>query len=216
MWQWLRGIGKIMRGQNPVTPEQTRLLARYKQLRQVGLQLNNRLVATLTKSALNERGKKLGMLKKNTLVLDSEDEIAVLMDYCLHDIRQQGANAIERYLAESPPAADSDEMVLLQALRQARFTILVLEAAEPGFGVQVRDLLRDEVLFLIDVGFSRTAPPGLMLAARIMAPQGIWQTTGAALPLGVPSAEDRAGFLRALATDFPAMDLRNQPPHQAS
>src|SRR5437764_3440116 len=161
------------------------ILARYKHLRQAGLELNNRLVKTLPRSVLDEGGKKLGILKKNVLVLDTEDEIAVLMDYCIYDIRRQGINAVERYLAESPPPADSDEMVILQAMRQARYSLFMVEATAPGVGVHVRDLLRDEPLFLVDVGFSASGAPGYVLAARIMAPEGITETTGAALPFGV-------------------------------
>jgi hypothetical protein len=195
--------------------QHTELLARYKHLRQVGLRLNHRLVKTLSKSVLDEGGKKLGTLKKNVLVLDTEDEIVVLMDYCIHDVRRQGVNAVERYLAESPPAPDSEEMVLLQAMRQARYSLFAVEAAEPGVGVHVRDLLRDEPLFLVDVGFSRTATPGLVLAARVMAPEGISQTTGAALPFGVLPAANRAEFLGGLATTFKLPDLRHLSPEGA-
>lgn len=90
------------------------LLARYQRLRQVGLALNNRLVETLPRSVLDEGGHKLGLLRGNVLTLDTEDELAPLMDYCLHDVRRQGLNTIERYLAESPPPPGSDELVLLE------------------------------------------------------------------------------------------------------
>src|SRR5439155_15441259 len=115
------------------------LLPRYKHLRRVGLELNNRLVKTVSRSILDEGGKKLGILKRNVLTLDTEDEIAVLMDYCLHDVRRHGVNAVERYLAETPPVAEPDEVILLRALRQARYSLFVVESAEPGVGVHVRD-----------------------------------------------------------------------------
>lgn len=161
------------------------LLARYKHLRQVGLELNNRLVQTLSRSVVNEGGKKLGILKGKVLTLDTEDEIAVLMDYCLHDLRRDGVNAVEQYLRASAPTPESDEWILLQALRQARYSLFATEATEPGVGVHARDLLRDEPLFIVDVGFSRSASVGMVLAARIVSPEGINMTTGAALPVGV-------------------------------
>jgi SEC-C motif len=140
----------------------------------------------------------------------------VLMDFCIYDVRRQGTNAVERYLAESPPASNSDEMVLLQAMREARFSLLAVEALEPGVGARVRDLLRDEELFLVDVGFSHTAPLGMVLAARIMAPEGIHMTTGAALPVGVLSAEDRFGFLQGIVAAFKDADFRHLTPTEAS
>jgi hypothetical protein len=56
------------------------LLTRYRRIREVRLQLNNVLVGTIPKRALQECGRKLGYLRKNTLVFDSEDDMAVLMD----------------------------------------------------------------------------------------------------------------------------------------
>src|SRR5580698_683308 len=105
-------------------------LPRYQQLRQLAVKLNTRLVERLPKDALDEGGKQLGILKGKTLVLDTEDEIAVLMDYCLYNVRRQGMNTIERYLAEAPPPPDSDEMVILKGMQQARYTLFVVEAIE--------------------------------------------------------------------------------------
>jgi hypothetical protein len=191
-------------------------LTRYQQLRRVGLELNTRLTKTLSKSELDEGGRKLGILQRDVLVLDTEDEIAVLMDYCLHDVRRHGATAVERYLAAPPAAVGADEMVLLQALRQARFSLFAVESSEPGVGVHVRDLLRDEPLFLVDVGLSRSAAVGLVLAARVMAPEGIGMTTGAALPAGVLSPSQRSAFVESLAADFGGTDLRDPSPEEAS
>jgi hypothetical protein len=190
-------------------------LARYQHLRQVGLELNNRLVQTLPRRALDEGGKKLGILKKNTLILDSEDEIAVLMDYCLHDVRSHGLNAIERYLAESPPPDGSDEHIILEAKRRAHFTLVVVESAEPGVGVYARDLFCDEEIFLVDIGFSLTAAAGMILATRLMTADGITMTTGAALPVGRLSAAELSQFLERLETTAPVKDLHHLLPKQA-
>jgi hypothetical protein len=191
------------------------LLPRYKHLRQAGLELNNRLVKVVSRSVLDEGGKKLGILKRNVLTLDTEDETAVVMDYCLHDVRRRGLNAVERYLSESPAAADSDDWVLLQALRQARYSVFVVESAEPGVGIHVRDLLRDEPLFLVDVGLGSTAAAGMVLAGRVMAPEGIGMTTGAALPVGVLSAAERDRFVGRLKAGFLGLDFGNPSPEEA-
>src|ERR1700682_3138384 len=90
------------------------LLPRYKQLRQVGLALNNQLVETLSTEDIHEGARTLGIFRNNTIVLDTEDQISVLMDFCLHDVRRDGMTAIDRYLGETPPPPDSDEMLLLR------------------------------------------------------------------------------------------------------
>jgi hypothetical protein len=173
-------------------------LARYKQLRQLGLELSHRLIETLPRDAIEESAKKLGILRKKTIIFDSEDELAVLMDYCLHDVRRKGLTAIERFLQTSSPPADSDEMILLLAFRESRYSLFAVESIERGIGVAVRDLLQDQSLFLFDVGLGSTAAVGLALASRIMTPDGIAMTTGAALPIGLPPP----GELDQLRRDF--------------
>ena len=192
------------------------LLARYQQIRQIGLELNNRLVGTLSKSDLQEGGKRLGILRRGVLVFDTEDVTSVLMDYCLHDVRRQGRNAIERFLAESPPPADSEAMIYLQAKRTSWYSVIVVESVERGVGVNVRDLLRDESLLIVDLGFSQTAKPGVVLASRLMTADGIPMTTGAALPVGVPSTAQRNELVEAIKRSFPGVDFRQMTPDQTS
>lgn len=215
MWDWLRRLAGTIRQEVRTVTRRAELLARYKRLRRVGLDLNTRLGGTVSRGVLDEGGKKLGILKRNVLTLDTEDEIAVLMDYCLHDVRRRGANAVERYLAKSSPAADPDEVVLLHALRQARFSLFVVESAESGVGVHVRDLLRDEPRFLVDVGLSRTAAVGMVLAARVMTADGIGMTTGAALPVGVLSSAERTRFVEGVKASLPGTDFGKLSPKEA-
>ena len=142
MWGRLSQLAEKIRQGVRTMSQHAELLARYKRLRQVGLELNNRLVETISRSALDEGGKKLGVLKGNHLTVDTEDVVSVLMDYCLHDVRRNGINAIERYLAEPPSPPQPDELILLHALRQAKFTLFVAESVSPAVGVHGRDLMR--------------------------------------------------------------------------
>ncbi|CAN5182737.1 hypothetical protein BH10PLA2_BH10PLA2_03660 [soil metagenome] len=165
---------------------------------------------------MNQGGRDLGILQNNQLVFDTEDQVAVLLDYCIHDIRQQTGNAIDRYLAVSPPPPGSDELVLIRALQQARYSIFTIESIEPGVGINVRDLLSDETHFLFDLGLSRSAKIGLVLAARVIAPEGIGMTTGTGLPIGVLTTEERSKLLKNVQTALPGQDLRNISLEQAS
>ena len=86
------------------------LLDRYKRIREVRFRLNNLLVGTIPKKTLEDCGRKLGLFRKGTLVFGSEDEMSVLMDYCLYHPEPDGRNLVAKYLEKSPPPADSDEM----------------------------------------------------------------------------------------------------------
>ena len=193
------------------------VVARYKQLRNASFSLNTCLTKTLTKDAIEEAGRKLGVFKHGKLILDSEDEIAVVMDFCLHDVRRKGINAIERYLAENPPPLGSDELLLLRAKCESRYSLFSVEATEPGRGVHLHDLLNDERVFLIDINFSTTAPVGTFFATRIFTVDGITMSTGATLPIGVPATPAiREQFLRVNVPTLQGIRSRQITPEQVS
>ncbi len=159
------------------------LLDRYKRIRQVRFRLNNLLVGTIPKKTLEDCGRKLGLFRKGTLVFGSEDEMAVLMDYCLYQPETDGRNLVAKYLEKSPPPADSDEMIALRAMTKAYYTLFQITDVERGVGVTVQDLLRGESGFIVDIGFGSTAQRHLMLASRIIPMEGLLTTGGAALPV---------------------------------
>jgi hypothetical protein len=82
--------------------DQNRLMARYQQLRQVGKRVTSDLIKHLAKGDMNAGGEKLGILKRGILVFDDENEMAVLMDFCIHELRRDGLTAIDRLLAAAP------------------------------------------------------------------------------------------------------------------
>jgi hypothetical protein len=164
--------------------DRAQLVARYRRLRQVGMEVNHALVETLGRDVIDEGGKKLGILRGKTLVLNSEDHLAILMDFCIHDLRRGGLNAIQRMLAQNPYPAGSDHAMVLESLKDAYYTLFVVEEQEPGLGVRGLDLVRGDTRLVIDLGFSLSATPGLLLASRFSEPEGMFMTLGAALPLG--------------------------------
>lgn len=171
------------------------VLARYRRLRAVGLDLNNRLVARLSKDALYEGGRRLGILHGGTLVFETEDEASVLMDYCLYDVRKNGRNAIEQYLIDSQPEPEADEMDCLRSMQHAIYSLFVVESVERGLGVIVRDLMSQQVFLVVDLGLSSSADPGLVFASRLLHYDGYSMTGGAALPVGVLPVDQHAAVV---------------------
>ena len=109
------------------------------------------------------------------------------MDFCIHNVRRKGLNAVERCSAASPPPPDSDEAAVLQALQNAWYSLFQVKKAVPGSGVEVLDVLREREEFITDMGFSQTAVPGLVLVTRVIPFADFTMTGGAGLP--VPSRE---------------------------
>jgi hypothetical protein len=83
-------------------------------MREVRFRLNNLLVHTIPRKTLDECGRILGFLRKGVLAFETEDEMSLLMDYCIYYPGPDGRNLVAKYLEKSPPPADSDEMVALQ------------------------------------------------------------------------------------------------------
>ena len=160
-------------------------LERYKRLRKVEVALNRILVRQLGKSAIHEGGRDLGVMKRGTLIFESDDEMTILMDYCIHNHRIGKKTVVERYLETSPPDPVSDEMLLLRALRDSFFSVFVVTGLEKGYLCYVQDILRGGRHIIMDTGFGSTSSPGLLIASRLtrVPVSNKCMTTGAAIPI---------------------------------
>jgi hypothetical protein len=174
---------------NP-TPDTRDLVARYQRLRRVCKELNSAMVGRLGRDALHEGGRRLGLLRGDTFVFDSEDETAVLMDYCLYHVRRNGRTAVEQYCLDHPPTPGTDEWTCLCAMQDAIHSMFRVDAVEPGVALAVTDLATDEQFLLVDIGLSQSAKPGTLFLSRLLLFDDFAATGGAAIPAGrLPPAE---------------------------
>ena len=174
------------------------ILSRYKHLRHVSRNLNSKLVQRLSKDVLFEGARKLGILKGNTFVFDSEDESSVLMDYCIYDVRRDGRNAFEKYLVSCSPDSESDELTCLRAMQSAIYSLFVVETVERGLGITVQDLRTNEIHLVADLGLASTGRPEMVFASRLLFHDGFTITGGAALPVGLVSADQRDALIKQI------------------
>jgi len=159
------------------------LLNRYKRLREVGCHLNSHLVTLIPRVAILECGKKLGLVQGKALVLDNEEELSILFDYCLHNYRRDGKNIIERYLETSPTLVTADEMILLQGKLNSYYSLFSVQEVHQGRGAMLRDILRNKTLLLMDLGIGKSAAPGLLFAGRVIPLADFHMTTGTFIPV---------------------------------
>jgi len=162
---------------------------RYKRLRAVSRKLNSELTSRLRKKDINRCGKDLGILRRNTLVFDHEDDLGTLMDYCIHNPYDK-KSCIDLYIEQSSFDPASDEMLLLNALSESFFSIFQVKRTGKGYLCYGEEILRQKEIILIDLGFGSTAIPGIVIAARLMKmpARDYYMTTGA--PIAVQ--EERA------------------------
>src|SRR5437660_253720 len=67
-------------------------IERYRRLRRLAAELNQKIIETVPKQAMHEVGRAIGILQRGTLVFETEDETSVLMDCCLYDWIEGGKN----------------------------------------------------------------------------------------------------------------------------
>jgi hypothetical protein len=190
------------------------LLDQYRRMREVRFRLNNLLVEMIPKKALEECGRILGFFRKGVLIFETEDETSLLMDYCIFYPGPDGRNLVAKYLEKTPPPADSDEMAALQSMTHAYYSLFQVVDVKRGTGVAVRDLLRGETGFIVDVGFGNTAQRHMILATRIIPVEGFLMTGGAALPVDASAAERISKELKRTGYNPETFDYEQITPRQ--
>ncbi len=192
-----------------LTTEQSTLLERYRQLRATMRELHSELIGSLPKETLDRCSQKLGFMVDGTLVFKNEDESSVLMDYCLYEGWSGQHNTISRFLAKQPYDAGSDEMVMLEAMSRARYSLLQVESVASGVGVNCRDLLREDGGSIVDEGLGNTAPEGVVFGCHLIVLPEMSITTGAPLPIDAGALENILHALEGGAEGIGQVDFDN-------
>src|SRR3954465_7399500 len=115
------------------------ILTRYRHLRTISVRHHNRAVAFLSRSALLEHARHLGLTVGKTLVAESMEELTLAIDLALHTARPGHARAIDRYARAAQLQPGSDELVVLEAMRRARFSVWRVECRHAVAGLIVQD-----------------------------------------------------------------------------
>ncbi len=184
---------------------------RHRRLHAARYRLNNAIFARLPHESLNRGAHRLGMLQGKAIMFGDENEMSALMDYCIYDVFVRGHNAVEQYAIDFPPLPGSDESTNLEAMRRARYTMIVVLELASGVGCQIYDMFAEESRFLADVGFSNTAEPGMLVATRLLDFGDFVTTTGAPLPFGPPDDDVKDEWLRVIEECADAEDFDPAP-----
>ncbi|HEY1494505.1 MAG TPA: hypothetical protein VGF49_08170 [Candidatus Solibacter sp.] len=180
-------------------------VARYQRLRAAQRGLNERMVRTIPKAAMDDIGAALGILRNGVLVLDDFEAMpAVLADCCLFEWYEDGENLVRRYANTHDAKRSVDETYLLDACQRAEFRVLVAKSSVPGAGLYFRDVLTQDELFVMDTAMSQGEHArGAALATRTIPLGEYWMTGGAGLP--IVSADSINASLRRFEKESPQL-----------
>jgi hypothetical protein len=141
------------------------LVVRYRYVRALGQSMSKVVLKAVTKDVMDEGGRDLGILRDGVLVFGTEDEAAILFDYCIHCIRHDGRNVVDKLIADNAFLAGLEEADQLRAMNESWYSLFTVDRVEQNVGIRIRDMFRKTTHLLIDFGLSQSAQVGGVMAA---------------------------------------------------
>jgi hypothetical protein len=189
----------------------TEILTRYRRLRQISKEHHQAVLDITAPDVVLDWAKRLGLTQGRTLILESEHEMTLAEDLATYLPRLGRSQPLDRYARAAQFTPDSDEAIVLEAMRHARFSLWHVERRHETAGLILRDLLRGGEIWLVDEAMERNAPLGVEMAARLLQPESFAMTARIIVPVTpnlVEGVFDRAPALRHAQEDALARDPR--------
>jgi len=158
------------------------VLARYRQLREITKRHHHEILGRISPDAFLNQARRLGLARGKTLILDDIDELNYVHDLVIYTAPPGRSRAIDRYAKSVHFVANSDESLMLEAMRTARFAIIVIERRHETAGLIATDLFRREQIWLVDIGLEASLPEDAMIATRLYTPERFSMTAGVNVP----------------------------------
>lgn len=141
----------------------------YKQYRQIGTALNDKIMESCLKpETITGAAKLLGILRGNQLILESEEEGTAFIDFAIHDYQVDGRNAIATYQDEIGAENQQEENLIAAQLSAYTSLFKVTEKLKRESVLVIKDLLNQQEIQLTDISMSQTAPVGMLLFTRVI------------------------------------------------
>jgi len=167
----------------PQVPSRGEVLTRYRHLREISKRHHSAALKLLSRDAILHHARRLGLTDGKILILDSMDELTLAFDLAIHTAPAGRSRAIDRYARSTRFASGSDEVLVLEAMCNARFAIVVVRRQHPSAGLIVTDLFLKIDLWLMDEGIEVSLPVGTVFATRYFAPDRFVVTAGVGMPV---------------------------------
>lgn len=156
------------------------LIKKYKEYRKSGMKLNHKIMdACLARDVVMASAELLGILHGETLIFESEDESSVLMDFALNDYKVDNQNTVKLYRDTIGWKNDIEKELLDAHLASYTSLFKVTSISKKECTLLLNDLLtKEDDIQLIDINFSRSALPGILLFTRLIPLKDFNMTSG--------------------------------------
>src|SRR4051812_39988958 len=146
------------------------LLQRYRHLRAISTGHHSGALKFLSRQALLEHAKRLGLATGLMLVAESEAEMTLVFDFALYTARERRSRALGRYARSTKLPPGSDAARVLEAMRHARFSVWRIKQRDEIAELIITDLLHEAELWIIEEQLEASASEGLSFPGRICEP----------------------------------------------
>jgi hypothetical protein len=177
-------------GYDDPPPSRDEVFARYRQFREISKRHHHEILACISSDALLNQARRLGLARGKTLILEDMEEMNYVYDLAIHTASPQRSRAIDRFAGSARFAPGSDEALVLEAMRAARFSILLIERRHETAGLVATDLFRRTEVWLVDIGLESSLSAGEMFATRLFTPAGFSMTAGTYVPFELDMLTD--------------------------
>ncbi len=171
-------------------PARNAVLARYRQLREISKRHHHDILKLISGDAMLQQARRLGLAQGRTLILDDMEEMSYVFDLAIYTAPPRRSRAIDRYARSAQLPPGSDEALMLEAMRAARFAILILGRRHDAAGVIATDLFRRTDVWLVDIGLEASLEEGAMMATRLYTPEQFSMTAGVNVPFDLALSRD--------------------------
>ena len=201
----LRGHSTLIDGNAP--PSRDQVLARYRLFREISKRYHHEVLKLTSGDALLRQARRLGLAQGKTLILDDMDEMNYVYDLAIHTAPPERSRAIDRYAKSAGVAKGSDETLVLEAMRRAQFSILLIERRHETAGLIATDLFRGCEVWLVDIGLESSMSDGEVMATRLFTPEHFSMTAGVNVPFDLGMFEDILAELPGRLGEVPPATL---------
>ncbi|WP_271527780.1 hypothetical protein [Bradyrhizobium sp. CCBAU 25338] len=161
------------------------ILARYLHLREISKKVHEEVLKYISTDALLNHARRLGLAQGKTLLLEDMDEMYYVYDLAIYTAPADRSRAIDRYAKSARFEAQSDEAVMLDAMRRSQFAILMIEQRHDEVGLIATDIVRNSKVWLLDVGLESSMDDGELIATRLLTPGTFSMTAGVMVPFEI-------------------------------
>lgn len=165
------------------------ILARYLHFREISKRIHEEVLKCISTDALLNHARRLGLAQGRTFLLDDMEEMYYVYDLAVYTAPADRSRAIDRYAKLARFEAQSDEGLMLDAMRRSQFAILLIEQRHDAVGLIATDLLRNSKVWLLDVGIESSIDDGELIATRLLTPGPFSMTAGVMVPFEIEMLE---------------------------